>query len=51
VQVGRVGEYGHTDSGATNGDLGLGALDAYFSGTGKLVVTTGVPQGTLFRFE
>jgi autotransporter-associated beta strand protein len=35
-----VGVYGHTDSGATNGDLGVGAMDAYFvAGTGTLTVT------------
>jgi autotransporter-associated beta strand protein len=35
-----AGVYGHTDSGATNGDLGVGAMDAYFAaGTGTLTVT------------
>jgi autotransporter-associated beta strand protein len=35
-----VGVYGHTDSGATNGDLGVGVMDAYFAaGTGTLTVT------------
>jgi autotransporter-associated beta strand protein len=35
-----VGVYGHTDSGATNGGLGVGAMDAYFAaGTGTLTVT------------
>ncbi len=34
------GVYGHTDSGADNGGLGVGALDAYFAaGTGTLIVT------------
>lgn len=35
-----AGVYGHTDSGATNGGLGVGAMDAYFAaGTGTLTVT------------
>ena len=37
-----AGVYGNTASGATNGGLGLGALDAYFvAGAGTLTVTTG----------
>jgi autotransporter-associated beta strand protein len=39
-----AGEYGHTNSGADNGGLGVGALDAYFgNGNGKLSVTMGPP--------
>ena len=35
-----AGTYGHTDSGATNGGLGVGAMDAWFApGTGILTVT------------
>jgi autotransporter-associated beta strand protein len=36
------GQYGHTDSGANNGGLGVGAMNAYFApGTGILKVGTG----------
>jgi autotransporter-associated beta strand protein len=46
-----AGEYGHSDSGADNGGLGVGALDAYFgAGTGKLLVT-GMPAGTVITVE
>ena len=39
------GIYGHSNSGATNGGLGVGALDAYFGpGAGTLTVATG-PAG------
>jgi fibronectin-binding autotransporter adhesin len=39
-----AGVYGHTNSGATNGGLGVGALDSYFgAGTGTLTVTDGPP--------
>jgi autotransporter-associated beta strand protein len=39
------GTYGHGSTGATNGGLGVGALDAYFAtGTGTLTVTSG-PAG------
>lgn len=39
------GQYGHTDSGANNGGLGVGALDAYFAaGTGILKVGSGGGQ-------
>ena len=38
------GTYGHSSTGATNGGLGIGALDAYFlTGTGTLTVTTSPP--------
>ncbi|MGJ8654762.1 MAG: beta strand repeat-containing protein [Opitutaceae bacterium] len=41
-----TGTYGHTDSGATNGSLGLGALDAHFnSGSGTFSV---VNDGSIF---
>jgi autotransporter-associated beta strand protein len=41
-----IGEYGHTNSGATNGGAGVGTMDAYFAaGTGKLNVTTGPGGG------
>jgi len=37
-----AGIYGHSSSGATNGGLGVGAMDAFFaSGTGTLTVTSG----------
>ena len=40
-----AGTYGHSASGASNGGLGVGAMDAYFtSGTGTLTVTSG-PAG------
>jgi autotransporter-associated beta strand protein len=36
------GTFGHTDSGATNGGLGVGALDAFFAaGTGTLTIGGG----------
>jgi fibronectin-binding autotransporter adhesin len=44
-----IGQYGHTDSGATNGGLGVGALDAFFEpGTGILNVTGEVVGGDTF---
>lgn len=37
-----AGVYGHTDSGATNGGLGVGAMDAHFGpGSGTLTVVGG----------
>ncbi len=37
-----AGQYGHSSTGATNGGLGVGALNAYFaSGPGTLTVTSG----------
>ena len=40
-----AGTYGHSTSGATNGGLGVGAMNAYFAaGTGTLTVTSG-PAG------
>jgi hypothetical protein len=42
------GIYGHSTTGATNGGLGVGALDAQFAeGTGTLTVTSG-PVGPTF---
>jgi autotransporter-associated beta strand protein len=39
-----AGTYGHSSTGATNGGLGVGAMDAYFlTGTGTLNVTTSPP--------
>jgi len=36
-----AGTYGHSSTGATNGGLGVGAMDAYFAaGTGTLTVTS-----------
>lgn len=38
------GTYGHSSTGATNGGLGVGALDAWFAaGTGTLAVTSAPP--------
>jgi autotransporter-associated beta strand protein len=38
------GTYGHSTTGATNGGLGVGAMDAWFAaGTGTLTVTSGPP--------
>ena len=37
------GEYGNTASGADNGGLGVGALDAYLTGSGKFVIDNGTP--------
>ncbi len=41
-----AGQYGHSSTGATNGGLGVGALDAFFAaGTGTLTVTSGSQPG------
>jgi autotransporter-associated beta strand protein len=39
-----AGQYGHSSTGASNGGLGVGAVDAWFaSGTGTLTVTVNPP--------
>lgn len=45
-----AGVYGHTSTGADNGGLGVGALDARFAeGTGTLTVVTSPPTTTPFQ--
>jgi autotransporter-associated beta strand protein len=47
-----TGRYGHTNSGANNGGLGVGALDSYYgTGTGILEVIGDPPIGTIFVYE
>lgn len=44
------GVYGHSSTGATNGGLGVGALDARFAeGSGTLTVVSDPPSGTPFQ--
>lgn len=45
-----AGVYGHSSTGATNGGLGVGALDARFaSGTGTLTVVSNPPSNSPFE--